>query len=69
MKEIDNWKMLRKGNRVRKYNDRYDSSKGYRDGTVVKGIHSLSDDFVYVQWDGESTLDMSVNGYDLLKLQ
>lgn len=32
-------------------------------------IRYYSDGFVYVQWDGQQIIDMSVNSYDLVKLQ
>ncbi len=67
--ENKDWKCLRKGNRVRKYKNRYDHTTDYIDGTVVKGINCSSDGFVYVQWDGQKIIDMSVNSYDLVKLQ
>ena len=67
--ENKDWKCLRKGNRVRKYKNRYDHTTDYIDGTVVKGINCSSDGFVYVQWDGQKMIDMSVNSYDLVKLQ
>ena len=67
--EHEDWKCLRKGNRVRKYKNRYDHTTDYVDGTVVKGLKSSSDGFVYVQWDGQQIIDMSVNSYDLVKLQ
>ena len=63
--ENKDWKCLRKGNRVRKYKNRTE----YIDGTVIKGIHYYSDGFVHVQWDGQQIIDMSVNSYDLVKLQ
>lgn len=67
MIEKEDWKSLGKGDRVRKYKDRYNHKAGYTDGTIVKGINPYG--FVYVQWDGEQIADMSVNSYDLVKLQ
>lgn len=67
--ENKDWKCLRKGDRVRKYKNRYDRTTEYIDGTVIKGLHYYSDGFVYVQWDSQQIIDMSVNSYDLVKLQ
>ena len=67
--ENKDWKCLRKGDRVRKYKNRHDHTTEYIDGTVIKGLHYYSDGFVYVQWDGQQIIDMSVNSYDLVKLQ
>ena len=67
--ENKDWKCLRKGDRVRKYKNRHDRTTEYIDGTVIKGIRYYSDGFVYVQWDGQQIIDMSVNSYDLVKLQ
>lgn len=67
--ENKDWKCLRKGDRVRKYKNRHDRIIEYIDGTVIKGIRYDSDGFVYVQWDGQQIIDMSVNSYDLVKLQ
>lgn len=61
--------MFKKGDRVRKYKNRHDRITEYIDGTVIKGIRYDSDGFVYVQWDGQQIIDMSVNSYDLVKLQ
>lgn len=67
--ENKDWKCLRKGDRARKYKNRHDRTTEYIDGTVIKGIRYYSDGFVYVQWDGQQIIDMSVNSYDLVKLQ
>ena len=69
MTKNEDWKFLRKGNRVRKYKNRYDHTTDYIDGTVIKGLRASSDGFIYVQWDGQQNIDMTVNSYDLVKLQ
>lgn len=64
MKEVENFSVLRKGDRVRKYN-REDGS--FKDGTVDKGtIFGLA----YVKWNDDADhIDMSVNLYDVVKLK
>ena len=63
MKEITDFSVLRKGDRVRKYNRENDS---YKDGTIEKGPMG---GFAYVRWDNEKQLDMNVNLYDVVKLK
>ena len=63
MKEITDFSVLRKGDRVRKYNCENDFHK---DGTVEKGT---TYGFAYVRWDNEKQIDMEVNIYDVVKLK
>jgi hypothetical protein len=49
MKEIDNWVMLRKGNRVRLYSD--NSNNSFKDGTVLEGAYASG--VVWVRFDND----------------
>jgi hypothetical protein len=63
MKEVDNWEVLRKGNRVRLYTD--NAKVIYKDGTVLQGAYASG--VTWVIFDGESR-GTSVDACDLIKL-
>jgi hypothetical protein len=63
MKEINEFEILRKGNRVRLYLD--NSNLKFKDGTVVLGAYV--DKIIYVLFDDEQR-EEHIEGYKLLKL-
>lgn len=63
MKEVNEFTILRKGNRVRLYFD--NSKKNYKDGIVTLGAYA--DKMIYVLFDGDKR-EEHIEGYKLVKL-
>lgn len=64
MKEIEEFTMLRKGDRVRLYSDQ--TKTYYRDGTVIMGAYASC--IIYVNFDDTERIE-TVDGFKLVKIK